>query len=422
MVNVMGEHALRHLVYDSPLRGDTDGISRSVSHWTRTSLASDRVAADGAEAIRVARGQNGQIATLILPADAAWGEGAAPVAAGAPLPLALPDPRAVAAAIAALGRPGAALLVGGQAAFGADQVKAAQICAATGARLMTPLFNARSRRGAGAPVVEILPYAVELTSQVFADVRELVLLGAQRPVNFFAYPGKPSVPDVPGTPILELATPQMDLTATLDAMMEALNLSSDAPYPVQPKGVAAPAPGPLTPETAGQAIAAWLPDEAVVVNEAVTAAAPVMAALTHARPHDFLMNTGGAIGQCLPMAVGAAIGAPDRPVVALTGDGSAMYTIQSLWTMAREQLDVTVIVYANRGYQILRHELAALGVSDVGRNARRMFDIDDPMLDFVAMAQGHGMSGERVADVASLEAALQRASATKGPSLIELAV
>ncbi|RVT86596.1 acetolactate synthase large subunit [Rhodobacteraceae bacterium CCMM004] len=416
IVNVVGDHAQRHLRYEAPLKGDIEGVAGSVSSWVRRAAGPESVARDAAEAVAAARSGGGRIATLILPADAAWGAAEGAAKAPAPPPLLRPDPAQVAAAADALRRPGAALVVSGPGLHGAPAEDAGRIAAATGCRLIAPFFAPRLRGGAGAPAVERMQYVVEENSAFFDGVAHMVLVGADRPVNFFAYPGKPSTPEPPGATHDPLCPPGWDVAWTLAALVDAVG-------PAEPRRNASARPeaptGPITPQTVGAAVARALPDETVIVNEAVTAGLTLAPALRGAPPHDLLSNTGGAIGMCLPLAVGAAVAAPGRRVLALTGDGSAMYTLQSLWTMARERLDVTVVVFANRGYRILRLEMANLGVTDYGRNAQRMFDVEDPSLDWQALACGHGVPSERVETAEALEAAIARASATPGPTLIE---
>lgn len=421
VLNIMGDHATYHLAYESPLKGDTEGISRTISHWTRSSNSATDVARDGADAIRAARSRNGQIATLVLPADTAWGDGGAPVSASAPPPLHRPSEAALDAAAAALRADGAALLLGGQATQGPLLDMGAKIAQAAGCRLMVPLHSPRLDRGAGAVPVEQLLYPVDANAEFLKDVRSLVVCGTHAPVNFFAYPGKPSLPTRADVHVQELADATMDLEHVLTGLADRLGAQSEVVVTVE---LALPdrPEGPLSPATAGALIARAMPENTIVVNEAVTSGAPIAAATRTARRHDWLITMGGAIGQCLPCATGAAVACPNRKVIALTGDGSAMYTLQSLWTMARERLDVTVIVFANRGYQILRGELAAMGVTQVGRNAQAMFDVDNPVLDWVALAEGHGVPGTRATTVDEMETALAEAMATPGPRLIEAVI
>lgn len=419
VVNVMGEHATHHLKYESPLKGDTDGISRAISHWTRTSETGLDVAVDGAATIRAARSKNGQIATLILPANTAWQDGAEPVTA-APAPALLrPSADQLDAAAKALRNPGAALLIGGTALFGPGRVLASRVAAGAGCRLLAPLHAARLDRGAGSLPIEQLVYVIEDNQKILGNITHLVTCGTGAPVNFFAYPGKGSVPTPADCHILDLCDGTMDIEYCLSELAERLNAPAEPPaaialdLPEMPEG-------PLTPETAAAVIARHIPENAILVNESVTAGAPLAGATKAARRHDWLPTMGGAIGQCLPAAVGAAVACPDRKVLALSGDGSAMYTLQSLWTMARERLDVTILIYANRGYQILHGELRNLGVTRVGRNASAMFDVENPLLDWVSLSRGHGVPASRATTAEEFAEALQTGLDTPGPYLIEV--
>ncbi|WP_370401104.1 acetolactate synthase large subunit [Sulfitobacter sp. JB4-11] len=419
MVNVMGDHAIHHLQYESPLKGDTVGISQTVSHWTRMSPDATSVASDGADAIRAARSRNGQIATLILPADTAWDAAEGPMTAAAPPALRQPDAAAVDAAARQLQQPGAALMIGGVALFGAAREIAGRIAARTGCRLVCDTLLARIAKGAGTAQIEQLVYPVTPKIAQLADVASLTLLGAERPVAFFAYPGKPSLPEPPGCAVTTLCAPEEDITWTLNALAEAVGAVNTEPVRTTLNLPAVPT-GDLTLAKVGQTLAALLPENAIVCNEAITSGREVMPHTQASRPHDVLGGTGGAIGLGLPMAVGAAMACPDRKVVALIGDGTAMYTLQSLWSMAREGLDVTVIIFANRGYQILRDELKNVGVNSYGANAQAMFDVEGPELDWVALAKGHGVPGTRVTDADGFARVLRAGIEGDGPSLIEV--
>ncbi len=418
VVTVMGDHASYHLRHESPLKGDTEGISRAISHWTRSSSDAVAVAGDGAAAVQAARGLNGQIATLILPANTAWEQAEAAAVAPAPIPLRRPSQSDLDAAAQALARPGAALLVDGRALWSDLGQVAARIAKATGCRLLAPCLPARIRRGEGAVRFERLAYVVEENVGVMAGITDLVLCGTARPASFFAYPGKVSLPEPAGCRVLDLCNAGMDYDWVLQQL--AGMLGADARVECQALALPALPTGPISLDRVGQAIAALLPQDAIVVDEAVTSSRFIAGPTLSARGHDWLAVTGGAIGYGLPAAVGAAVACPDRKVVALEGDGSAMYTLQSLWTMAREGLDVTVIIFSNRGYQILRGELTNVGVTDVGRNAVRMFDVVEPSLDWVALAKGHGVQGVRVTDMTEFNAAFAQAMAERGPRLIEV--
>jgi acetolactate synthase-1/2/3 large subunit len=420
VVNVVGDHAGYHLRFDAPLKGDLQGVAASVSHWVRRSGTPAAVGPDAAAAVAAALSEGGQIATLILPADASWGDGGAPARAAAPPALTRPADADIAAAARRLAGPGAALLVNGPGLYGPLAETAGRIAAATGCRLIAPFFAPRLRLGAGAVAFERARYNLAENAAFYQGIEALVLVGERRPVNFFAYPGKPSTPEAPGCAIFDLCPPEWDVAHTLDRLAAATGAAGHA-APRHPLSLPARPVGAITHASIGAAVASTLPEDAIVVNEAVTSAFGITPALATARGHDLVATSGGSIGQCLPAAVGAAIACPGRRVLALSGDGSGMYTLQSLWTMARERLDVTVAVFANRGYQILRSELANMGINDYGANAQAMFDVVNPELDWVALARGHGVGGIRVDSAEGLTDALERSHATPGPSLIEVA-
>ena len=420
VVNIVGDHAHAHLRFESPLKGDAEGIARSVSHWVRSSASAADVGADGAAAVQASRdGALGRIATLILPADTAWGPGGQAALARPARP---PDaPLGAVAAAAQLLRqlgPRAVLLLGqGGSRSEAALLLAAAIAAHTGCRLMAEFYNARMPGGRGRPAIERLPYAVDAAVARLAGAQALVLAGAVDPIGFFAYPGKPSQMKPPGAALLTLAEPQHDVQAVLQALVDELG----APPAVLPAAAAAagwPA-GALTPEGVAAVVAATLPEQAVVVDEAVSSGRGFGPLMQRAAPHDWLPTMGGAIGFGLPGGVGAALGAPGRPVLVLEGDGSAMYTLQALWTMARESLPVVVLVFANRAYRILQGELQGVGATISGDKAAAMLSLGSPALDWVALARGHGLPAVRVDQHDALAKALRDAFASGAPCLIE---
>ena len=420
MVNVVGDHATHHLRYESPLKGDIIGVSQAVSHWTRVSGDANAVAADGAAAIQASRSNNGQIATLILPANTAWDPAHKPAPAPLPQPLRRPAAADIEATAARLTTPNAALMIGGPALFGPMRDLAGQIAAKTGCRLLADTLLPRLSKGAGVAKVEQLVYPVAPKIEQLIGTSSITLVGTNRPVAFFAYPGKPSTPEPAGCLIADLCAPTDDINWTLKALADAVGVSSRNQAETYPLNLPSIPSGQLTLEKVGQALAALIPENAILCNESVTSGFHVIPPTATARPHDLLGGTGGAIGLCLPCATGAAIACPDRKVIALTGDGSAMYTLQSLWTMARDNLDITVIVFANRGYQILRDELANVGVESFGQNAQAMFDVENPTLDWVSLAKGHGVPGSRVDDMDGFTKAFSEGLSSDGPSVIEV--
>ncbi|MFP5478345.1 MAG: acetolactate synthase large subunit [Alphaproteobacteria bacterium] len=420
VLNVMGDHADYHLRFEAPLKGDTVGISQAVSHWTRVCSEPGRVASDAADAIQAARAKNGQVATLILPANMAWDPAEGQAVAPPPPALRRPSDAEIAAAARALRQPGAILLVDGPVLWSDLGLLAKRLTKAAGARLMHPFFAARFRRGAGAVAIERMAYRIEDNQPLMQGAPALVLCGTTRPAGFFAYPGRPSTPDDPDTRLIDLCSRDMDIEWTLRALAAEIGEAELGPQDFGTLALPPLPEGSLTLEKLGRSIAALLPEDAIIVDEGITASGHLAPALKQARGHDVLTITGGSIGFGLPNAVGAAVACPDRKVVVLEGDGSGMYTLQSLWTMAREGLDVTTVIFANRGYQILREELAAMGVNEVGRNATQMFDVEGPRLDWVALAQGHGVQAVRVEDMAGFNAAFAEAMDQRGPRLIEV--
>jgi acetolactate synthase-1/2/3 large subunit len=422
LVNVVGDHATYHTQYDPPLQSDIETVARNVSGWVRTSRRASELPGDVVEAVSAAVGPPGQVATLIVPADVSWGEGATPAgpALRSTSPVAPDD--AVQALAAVLGRGDkAAILLGGRALRERGLLAAVRIAAATGARLFAETFPSRVERGAGLPAAERIAYVPELAMVQLAGLKDLVLVDAQRPVSFFAYPGKHSdlVPD--GCQVHELAAPAGDVLGSLEALTSCVGAAAATPA-LQPALRPPPPTGPLTAEKVCQAIGTVLPEGAIVSDEAVTSGVGLPASTAGVPRHDWLTLTGGAIGQGLPVAIGAAVACPNRPVFALEADGSAMYTIQSLWTMAREQLDVTVVIFNNRSYGILNVELARVGARGSGPRAAAQLDLGRPDLDFVALATGLGVPAHRVDTAEALLDALRRSVAEPGPRLVEVVI
>jgi acetolactate synthase-1/2/3 large subunit len=429
VVNVVGDHATTHAKYDAPLQSDIVAIAGAVSGWVRESTLTSEIGADAAAAVAAARA--GQVATLVLPADVSWSDGGEPAPAADPVaaaPRAEPDAIREAAGALTSGEP-CVLLVGGDATRAAGLAAADRIAAATGARVLAETFPTRLERGAGVAPVDRLGYVVDVAVQQLAGARHLVLVGARSPVSFFAYPGKDSDLVPAGCHVHALVPKEGAVTAgTATAALEELAdllAPGTAPRPAPAARPELPT-GPLTVESAAAVVGALLPEGAVVVDESVTSGLGLPAVTAGAPRHDWLTLTGGSIGYGLPAATGAAVACPDRPVWCLQADGSAMYTISALWTHAREGLDVTTLVYHNSAYAILRMELlqtgAAAHLAGDGARARDLLDLGRPELDFVALAAGMGVPGERVTTADGLAAALRRAAAEPGPHLIEAMV
>jgi acetolactate synthase-1/2/3 large subunit len=420
MVNLVGQHPSDFLHHDAPLTSDIEAIARPYSKWLRTSRAAPELGRDAADAMLAARTAPGRIATLIVPADTAWSEGGVI----AKLPLvpkpALSNTKAIEHAAAML-RSGlrTAILLTGNALYGNGLAVAGRIAAATSATLLAPYPLARLERGAGLPKVERVQYALDQAVQQLKEFRQLILVGASATVAYFAYPGKNSVLTQPECEIHALASPGQDYVGALEALAAALSLRG-TPFQSEPASRPAVPSGGITLPGIAASVGALLPENAIVVDESMTSGRGMMAATSGAPPHDWLGNTGGSIGIALPLAVGAAVACPGRRVLCLTADGSGMYTLQALWTMARENLPVTTVVFANRDYAVLKREFSGLGVGKPGARALEMFEIGCPDLDWVHLAKGMGVPGTRVTSLDGFVEALREGFKSEGPTLIEV--
>ncbi|MBU6466000.1 MAG: acetolactate synthase large subunit [Burkholderiales bacterium] len=423
IVNIVGDHATYHTRLDAQLQSDIETVARNVSPgFVRTSSSTAQLCQDATDAIAAARGLPGQVATLILPADVSWGEGAEPCP-----PPAQPAPQAadaaVVQAIAEILRSGkkTALLLGGHALREPALLAAARIAAHSGVQLLAEVFPTRMERGAGLPYVERIAYLAEMAGVQLAGIEHLVLVDAKAPVSFFAYPGKKSelVPD--SCTVHTLSTPAQDAAASLQQLATALGATQTAPAlqaaerPGRPRGK-------LTAPKVCKAVGHLLPDNAILIDEAITSGLMLSAMTAGAPRHDLITLTGGAIGQGLPNAIGAAIACPGRPVIALIGDGTAMYTFQALWTMAREKLHVVSVVFNNASYSVLNVELERVGADEVGPKAQSQLDLSEPTLNFALLAQGMGVHAVRTDTAEGFTKALEYALAEPGPHLIEALV
>jgi acetolactate synthase-1/2/3 large subunit len=422
VVNIVGDHATYHKRYDAQLESDIETVARNVSRFIRRSNRAEDVAADAIDAVAAACGPPGEVATLILPADASWNEGASPASSKPPVEPAPVDSDTV-EAIAAVLRSGepSGLFVGGQACREPALAAAGRVAGTTGAKLLCETFPARLERGAGRQPVDRLAYLAEFAAVQLDGLRHLVLVDSKSPVSFFAYPGKPSdlVPE--GCEVHVLAGGGDDVGGALEALAAAIGADRDSATLQQPGRPDRPN-GPLTAEAVCAALGALLPEGAIVSDEGNTSGLFAPGLTAGAPPHDWLCLTGGAIGQGLPVAVGAAVACPDRRVVALQADGSALYTMQSWWTMAREGLDVTTILLNNRSYAVLNMELARVGASGEGPRAKAMLDLKNPDMDFAAIARGLGISASVATTADELVTQLEAALATPGPSVVETMV
>ncbi|WP_426574855.1 acetolactate synthase large subunit [Aquihabitans sp. McL0605] len=422
VVNIVGDHATYHKQYDAQLESDIETVARNVSTWLRTSASVEEVAADAADAVAVASGPPAQIATLILPADVSWSEGGVPASPVAPAEPTAVDPANVAAIAAVLqADEPAAVFLGGRACRADALVDASRVANRTGAKLLAETFPARIERGAGRVPVDRLAYLAEFAAMQLDGLKHLVLVDSKAPVSFFAYPGKASdlVPE--GCTVHVLADQGGDPAAALAALAEAVGAPADGAT-IQAEARPELPTGPLTADGVCQALGALLPEGAIVSDEGNTSGLFAAGHTAGAPAHDWMTLTGGAIGQGLPAALGAAVACPERKVIALESDGSAMYTMQSWWTMAREELDVVTILFNNASYAVLNMELNRVGATEGGPKAKEMLDLSGPNLDFVALATGCGVPATRATTAEEFCEQLQAALATKGPRVIEAIV
>lgn len=422
VVNVIGDHATWHMPADAPLTSDIVSLANPVSGWVREVKSPTQIAQDTAEAIAAAGRSPGKVATLIVPADCQWspaGEPAKPIAP-AVLPEVVSSAVNKAADLLRTHGANAGLFMGANATRDRGLKAAARIAAKTGCRLMCETFPARVERGGALPFVEKLPYFPEQATESLSKSAAVILAGAPAPVAFFGYPNLPSELIPEGRPTTTLATPLEDAASALEALAQLISAPREAAAPASQRP--ARPTGKLDATTIGAAIARLMPENCIVMDEAATTGLPFFGLSIGAPSHSYMALTGGAIGQGLPCATGAAVACPDRKVIAFQADGSAMYTVQSLWTQAREKLDVTTLICNNRRYRILQVELARAGITEPGRVARSLTSLADPEINWSSIASGMGVPAVRVETAEALCVELERALKQRGPNLIEMLI
>ena len=416
VLNLVGDHTRNHLGFDAPLTSDIESLARTVSAWVDTATSPTRLTSDFSEALAACLTPPGQVATLIVPADVQWEEGASP----AELPQRPSRTRVPAERIRTIAERlrsshASGLLLGGRALGETGQRAADRIARATGAKLFAETFPARWERGGDLPQIERLAYFPEQARATFAGLEVLVVADAPDPVAFFGYRDQESEL-APRGAIARLSGPEEDAEDALEALADELGAPTRAPATPAPPP-ANPQENTLNPTSLAHVLASRLPEDAIVVDEAATSGLPFYGA--PAPRHTLLSLTGGAIGQGLPCAAGAALACPERPVIAFQADGSAQYTVQALFTLARENLNVVVVLCANRAYRILQIELARAGITEPGPRALSLTSLEDPEIDWVALARGYGVPADRVADLPAFDRVLHRALAEPGPYLVE---
>lgn len=421
VVNIVGDHATYHKRFDAPLESDIDAVAGSLRGWVRRCGSTADIGADAAAAVTAATDSPAKVATLILPADVSWGDGGEP-APPVPNRTVKSAPEATLSWAARMLRDGSniALLIGGAACDEPGLLASSRIAEATGARVFAETFPRKLRRGAGLPAIERLGYLAEQVEGQLDGVEHVILAGTRSPVSFFAYPGQASdlVPD--GAQVHTLADVESDVQRSLTELAERV-AADTAPVLSEPARPELPT-GELTLQNWVEVVGALLPENAIISDEANTSGLLLAGATAGAPQHDVLTLTGGAIGQGMPVATGAAIAAPERPVLNLQSDGSALYTISALWTQARENANVTTVVLNNRAYAILRMELQRVGAESDGARAGSLLDLSTPDMDFVKIAEGLGVPATRAGTAEELAEAFANALAEPGPHLIEAMV
>ena len=421
MVNVIGDHATFHRKYDAPLTSDVEGVAKPMSHWVKVSQSADDVAKDGAEAVQAALAPPGQVASLILPADTAWNR---TQASAAPLPRLQPNAvnsdQVEDVAKALQSGESCVLLING--ILTAERLAMAnKVAQGTGARVISDTFVSRIERGAGRAEAMRLPYFGEQAAEVLAGTKHLILISTQPPITFFAYPEKPNWLTPEGCELHTLVERDGDIDGSLQALVDLLGVGQQAIETTQLIRPDRPV-GDLSPKALGMSLAHYFPEDAILVDEGGTTGGPIAMMTQNCPPHDYLMLTGGSIGYGMPAATGAAVACPDRQVINLQGDGAGMYTLQALWTQARENLNVTTIVLANRKYAILQIEFGRVGAHNPGPKAMSMLDLSNPDLNWVALAEGMGVPAWRANTLEEFNTALSASLSIAGPSLIEAVI
>lgn len=421
IVNIIGEHATWHRPVDPPLAMDIEGLAGTVSDWVRTTASSQELPGDMTKAVRAASG--GGVATLIVPHDYQLGACTAQAPPLAGTEFAPIDPAEIETAAKLLRtKKKTALILGNRGLRAEGLAVAARIRGMIGCDLVAETFFPRMEGGGGLPMVPLIPYVPELAQAMLAEYEGVVLAGAKDPVTFFGYPDVPSRILKDNHEMSAIGTGGQDIVEALSALADSLKgkgRGGEADHTAQPSRPPIP-DGSLKPAAVCQTLAALQPEGAIIVDEGLTTSARYYSMTGGLPSHTILRITGGAIGYGMPCAVGAALACPERPVINFQADGSALYTVQALWSQAREGLNITTLICSNRSYRTLVGELRRAGVEKLGKNAQALVSLTDPPIDWISVSQGFGIPAVSVTDVAALADALKRSLAEPGPSLIEM--
>jgi len=417
ILNIVGDHATYHLALDAPLTSDVAGLAAPMSHYVETFTSAETAATQASAAVGKTLEGAGRVVTMILPADIAWSEGEVGRVAVKPAGRAI-DLASIGVAVESLRLGRKAVILLGGSLTPERLAKASRIATATGARLASEVFPTLLAHGAGRPKIDRIPYSPEGMHAFMAGVEDLVLIGAAPPVSFFAYPNVRSEVVPHGCTVHNLAGADDDVDDVL-AELERRVQSETATFPQNQASLSERQSGQLDAASLAKVVAAHVPHEAILVDESLTSGLTLHDETASSPAHDWIFTTGGAIGWGLPAAVGAAVAAPDRRVIAFVGDGSAIYSLPALWSMARERLNVTIVILANREYAILKGEYSRMKAATMGARAQSMMTLNDPEISFADLAKSFGVKGVRVVTAEDFDDAFAESLTTQGPTLIE---
>jgi len=283
-------------------------------------------------------------------------------------------------------------------------------------------FPAYFESGEGLPVLTRIPYLPAQAQTFLGNYDTLILAGANEPVAFFGYPGGKSSLLNDRQRHFRIDTHKQDVVAVLEELAWALGAvtGTDKTNSVLAKYALPELPsGKLNVAKMCATIAALQPEHCIVVEEGITSSGPYYSYAPFLKPYSQLNLTGGAIGQGMPVALGAALACPDRKVINIEGDGSAMYTVQALWSQAREKANVITIICSNRKYSIIELECMMAGYRPLGPEAKGLMYLTGPTLDWVALSRGMGVPAASVTTAEELTGEFKAALKEPGPHLIE---
>ena len=420
VVNIVGDHAIHHRPLDAPLTSDVEAVCAPMSRWVGTVKTADSLSEMAVEAVRQSYGPERGVASLVLPADCAWSDAEPSVIETQTMPglnpISAGDIEDAAKALKAAKSP--IIYIGSTACLEAGLKAAERVAEATEARLIMETFAPRVSRGEGRPTAKRLSYLGAEATEDMAGCDLMVIAGSKPPVAFFAYPGEEGDLTPDGADVIRLATPADDTTQALEDLADALDAPKIVKKPFQTQRPFLDEAAPLNPGFVGISLSRHMPKGSVICDDATTSGMGVYPWLGNGPAHEWLCLTGGSLGSGMPQAVGAALACPDQQVFALCGDGAAAYTLQALWTQARENLNIINVVFANHSYLVLNFELARVGAGEPGPAAQQMLSLDNPKMDWVRIAEGFGVQARTAKTAGEFDQALVKAIKTGGPQLI----